>query len=125
FISCFDSYHVAQYAKKFESGISMRLALPVKAFSMLDKFFTGKGVKFESANGRLRVSGENFLLSIPETQVGDEMYSIVGIYKQSLKKPTTSFMFDTKAVASVENMFALVDKETKMSMRISKKEVTI
>lgn len=125
YISCFDNYHIAQYTYKTESEAKLRMALPTKAFAMIDKFIGSGKAKFESASGRLRVAGPEFILSIPETQVDDEAYSQVSVYKKSLKDPATSFVFNTAAVDSVENMFALVDKDTKMAMRIGKSEVAI
>lgn len=124
-ISCFDNYHVAQYLHKVESNTKLRMALPTKAFALIDKFMAGEKAKFESANGRLRVAGSEFLLSIPETQVDDEMYSVVSIYRKALKDAATTFVFDTSAIDSVENMFALVDKDTKMSMIVGAKDVAI
>lgn len=124
-ISCFDSYHLAEYAYKSKSPMKLKMALPIKAFDLIDKFVgTGKA-KFESANGRLRVAGPEFLLSIPETQAEDEMYATTGLYKKLLVKTASSFVFDTNAIGSVENMFALVEKDTKMTMKIGRKEIGI
>ena len=101
------------------------MALPVKAFELIDKFIGTTKATFESANGRLRVNGPDFLLSIPETQAEDTMYSTTGLYKKLLKNPVSSFVFDTDAVGSVENMFALVEKDTKMTMKIGSREIGI
>jgi hypothetical protein len=124
-VTCFDNYHAAQFTQRIESSTKMRMALPTKAFAMIDKFVAGSKAKFENSSGRLRVAGPDFLICIPETQVEDDMYNLFSLYKKSLKNPVTSFIFDTKAVASVENMFALVDKDTKMAMNIFTKEVQI
>lgn len=124
-VACFDNYHLAEYQYKTKSDVKMRMALPTKAFDLIDKFVAGGKAKFESANGRLRVDGPDFLLSIPETQAEDTMYDVTSTYKKLLQNPVSSFVFDTNAVGSVENMFALVEKDTKMTMRVGKKNVSI
>lgn len=124
-ISCFDPYHLAEYSYKSKNAVTLRMALPVKAFELIDKFIGTTKATFESANGRLRVNGPDFLLSIPETQAEDTMYATTGLYKKLLKNPVSSFVFDTDAVGSVENMFALVEKDTKMTMKIGSREIGI
>lgn len=124
-IGCYDSYHLAEYSYKCKNKVQLKMALPLKAFDLLDKFMAGGKAKFEAANSRLRVSGPDFLLSIPETQAEDEMYATTGLYKKLLKTSASSFVFDNNAIGSVENMFALIEKDTKMTMQIGKKEIGI
>ena len=108
-VTCYDNYHAAQYTKRIDSEIKMRMALPTKAFALIDKIVAANKAKFETANGRLRIAGPDFLVCIPESQVDSEAFDLFTIYKKSLKNPVTQFVFDTNAVSSVENMFALVD----------------
>lgn len=124
-VSCFDNFHIAEYSHKLKSETKARMALPTKAFTLIEKFVAAGKAKFETANGRLRIAGPDFLLSIPETQVEDQHYEITGIYKKRLTDPFSSFVFDTDAVGSVENSFALVEKDTKMTMQVGKKTVAI
>lgn len=124
-ISCFDPYHLSEYNYKCKNAFKLRMALPLKAFDLIDKFVANGKAKFENANGRLRVAGPEFLLSIPETQAEDEMYTTSRTYKKMLTKTASTFVFNNDTIASVENMFALVEKDTKMTMRIGRKEVGI
>lgn len=126
-VSCYDNYHVADYVAKHNSNVETRMAILSKAFTLIDKFMAGGKAKFETATGRLRIAGPEFLISIPETQVDESMYGVVPVYMKMLKglEPVTSFNFDLNAVNSVQNMSAVVGNDTKMLMTVQNNVVGI
>ena len=115
---CRDHYHVA-YRKSRGTGAKLKLVLTAKAFSVIKKF-AGDEMKFDKAEGRIVVAGETFLLSIPELQLDDGYADVVPMYIASLDemKPKAQITFEKNAAKTIDNMYALTDKDTKMNIHL-------
>lgn len=126
-VYCFDDFHVALFKMKIKNKSPMRMALPTKVFSMIEKFIEDDDVKFSTGLGRFCASSKDFIVSIPETQLRDGDYTMALHYIKTLQdlKPRASITFDTKATNTVANMAVLTDQETKMAITISEKETTL
>lgn len=126
-VFCYDPYHIAIFREKVKGMKPLRLALPVKAFNVIDKFMETDDVNFSTAGGRLRASSAEFLVSIPETQHDESWYSGPAIYVKHVGEleERASLVFDMNATKTIENMRALTDKDTRMAIQMTKGEVTL
>jgi DNA polymerase III sliding clamp (beta) subunit (PCNA family) len=126
-VYCYDEHHVALYRTKVKNKTPIRMALPAKAFTVIDKFIESDEVSFSTSGGRFRVTSPEFTVSIPETQLEESHYTMALQYNKSLDdlKPRTTMKFDTKAVATVSNMAVLTDGETRMAIAIADGEVNM
>lgn len=115
---CFDQFHIA-YRKSKGTGAKLRLAITAKAFTVIKKF-ADEDMQFDKSDGRLIVGGSKFILSIPETQVEDDYFNMVPTYIKALDetKPVCQVVFDVAGAKTVDNMYALTDKETKMHITL-------
>lgn len=119
-VYCFDDFHVALLRVKIKNDVPMRMALPAKVFSMVEKFIEADDVSFSTGHGRFRATSTDFIVSIPETQLRDGDFEMPLHYIKELEslKPRASITFDVKATATVANMAVLTDQETKMAITI-------
>jgi DNA polymerase III sliding clamp (beta) subunit (PCNA family) len=126
-VYCFDDFHVALFKQKIKNKVPMRMALPTKVFSMVEKFIEDDDVKFSTGLGRFVASSKDFIVSIPETQLRDGDYTMALHYIKTLQEldPRASITFDTKATATVANMAVLTDQDTKMAITIDKEKTTL
>lgn len=126
-VYCFDDFHTALYKQKIKNKKPMRMALPTKVFSMVEKFIEDDDVQFSTGLGRFVASSKDFIVSIPETQMRDGDFTMALHYIKTLGtlEPRASITFDTKATATVSNMAVLTDKDTKMAITITKDETTL
>lgn len=126
-VYCFDDHHAALYRTKISNKLPIRMALPAKAFSVIEKFMTSEEIAFSNSGGRFRVVSDDFTVSIPETQLEEGFYTQVIHYNKSLDelKPRTTMRFDTKAISTVSNMSVLADGETRMALAITDGKVSM
>lgn len=117
---CFDQYHIA-YRKAKGTGVKLKLAMTAKAFTVIKKFADSE-MTFDKADGRLVVGGTGFVISIPETQVEEDYYNMVPIYISALdeSEPIAEITFEKGAAKTIDNMYALTDKDTKMHIHLDK-----
>ena len=125
-VFCYDPYHVAVYREKLKAP-PLRIAMPVKAFNLIDKFMETDEVSFSTSGGRLRASSEEFIVSIPDTQHDESWYKAPLMYVKHVSemKERASLVFDMNATKSITNMSALTDKDTRMAIQMSGKTVTL
>lgn len=126
-VYCFDDHHVALFKAKSKGALPLTTALPLKAFSVIEKFIEGDKISFTVEGGRFRASSDNFTVSIPEGQLTYGEIGLVPQYNKSLDelKVISSMTFDSKAVGVVSNMAVLTDGETKMALTLTEKDVTM
>lgn len=126
-VYCFDDFHTALFKQKIKNDRPMRMALPTKVFSMIEKFIEDDDVQFNTGQGRFVASSTDFIVSIPETQMREGDFTMCLHYIKTLEtlEPRAAITFDTKAVATVSNMAVLTDKDTKMAITIAKDETTL
>lgn len=124
---CFDQFHIAYRKSAHTSAKSFRMALPAKAFALMEKF-TDKDeseIAFAKHNGRFYVQGSGFLLVIPETQIEDEYYEMAPHYVSTLAKmePHSSAELPKGVADAVQNMFSLMEQDTRMQMTLAGDEI--
>ena len=126
-VFCYDDHHVALYRAKVSNKVPMRVALPAKAFMVIEKFIESDEISFSTSAGRFRVSSPEFIVTIPEFQIEDGYMDAPIQYNKSLDdlKPRTTMAFDTKAVSAVSNMAVLTDGETRMALSITEGNVAM
>lgn len=126
-VFCYDPYHIAVFREKMKGMAPLRLALPVKAFNVIDKFMETDEVKFSTSGGRLRAWSAEFIVSIPEVQHDESWFSGPTIYVKHISEmeERASLVFDMNATKTINNMSALTDKDTRMAIQMSKGEVTL
>lgn len=119
-VYCYDDHHVALYKAKVKNAVPLRMALPAKAFGVIEKFIESDKISFSTSAGRFRVASDEFIVSIPEHQLEDGYHEAPIQYNKGLDelKPRATMAFDTKAVSAVSNMSVLTDGETRMAMTI-------
>lgn len=124
-VECADNFHVSRYQDKTKSSVSLKFAIPTKTFSIIDRFIGETDAQFALDGQQLRVQGEGYVVSLPETQVEAEMYDLVPQYLASLKNPKTVLKFNPEAMKTVENMFAIITDDTRMAFGVSSKAVKV
>lgn len=126
-VFCYDPYHIAVYKAKIKGAVPMRLAMPIKAFNIIDKFMETNDVVFSTSGGRLRASSDEFIVSIPDTQHDESWYTAPLMYVKyvSEAKERATLAFDMDATKSIANMSALTDKDTRMAIQMSGGTVTL
>lgn len=126
-VFCYDPYHIAVYKTKIKGITPMRIAMPVKAFNVIDKFMETEDVSFSTSGGRLRASSEEFIVSIPDTQHDESWFAAPLMYVKHVAdmKERASLAFDMNATKSIANMSALTDKDTRMAIQMSGGTVTL
>jgi DNA polymerase III sliding clamp (beta) subunit (PCNA family) len=117
----YDNFHASMYAVKVKSKRTMRLAIPTKAFSLIDKFIGDNDVAFEFTDSSVIVSCDDFIVSLPEQQVEDEIFRMIPDYIQSFKGPESEFSLTGTEMAPIKNMMVVSDKDTRMTIKIGKK----
>lgn len=124
-VECADNFHVSRYQDKTPSKVALRFAIPTKTFGLIDRFIGETDAQFALDGQQLRVQGEGYIVSLPETQIDDDVFGIVGSYINSLKKAQTVLKFDPSAMKVVDNMFAIVADDTRMTMQVGGKAVKV
>lgn len=126
-VFCYDPYHIAVYKAKMKGVEPLRLAMPVKAFNVIDKFMETDEVSFSTSSGRLRASSPEFIVSIPDTQHDESWFDAPQMYVKHVSemKERATLTFDMNATKSINNMSALADKDTRMAIQMSGKAVTL
>lgn len=124
-VDCSDNFHIASYVHAVESGRKLRMAMPVKAFGLIDRFIEDHEVEFSTDETRLRVEGDGFIVVMPATQVDPAMYTIVPNYLKGLTKPISQFALNAEAMKITDNIMAILTEDTKMSMKVDKKTVKL
>jgi DNA polymerase III sliding clamp (beta) subunit (PCNA family) len=126
-VFCYDQYHIALFKVKLKGMMPLRMALPVKAFNVIDKFMETDEVNFSTSGGRLRAFSNEFIVSIPEVQHDDGWWKGAKLYVDHVDemKHRASLTFDVNATKTITNMGALTDKDTRMAIQMSKNEVTL
>lgn len=124
---CFDPFHIAVYREKLKSKLHLDISLPIKAFAVIEKF-TGTGdLSMSVSGGRFHAVAEDCRVSIPISQLDDDLKKQPLHYLKVLKdiEPRNVLTFDTKACAAISNMAVLTDNETKMALSVGKNDVSI
>lgn len=124
-IECADNHHVSRYQDKTASKVALRFAIPTRTFSLIDRFIGEADATFSLDGQQLCVRGEGFVVSLPETQVDDGMFDVVGQYLGGLKNPKTTIKFDPEAMKTVDNMFAITTEDTRMTFDVNAKGVKV
>lgn len=117
-IATADNFHVAWFTEELKTGLNTRFTMPSKTFHVIDKFMEDTDAAFDLGSGKLRVVGDSFVLSLPEVQSDVESFELVPSYVNGLSKPTTSIVYDRKDMQSLDNMFTIMDEDTKMELKI-------
>jgi len=125
-IECADNFHVACYEEKVESKVKFRFAIPTKTFSLIDRFIGDSEAEFALDGSQLRVQGEGYIVSLPETQVDPELYELVPAYLKMLKdNHVIKLDLSSAAVKTIDNMFAILNEDTRMEFSVVAKGVKI
>lgn len=126
-VFCYDPYHIAVYRTKIKGIKPVRIAMPVKAFNVIDKFMETEDVSFSTSGGRLRASSDEFIVSIPDTQHDESWFAAPLMYVKHVAdmKERASLAFDMNATKSITNMSALTDKDTRMAIQMAGGVVTL
>ncbi len=124
-VDCADNFHVASYVDKTPSERKFRIALPVKTFTLIDKFIGESDAKFSTDESQLRVEGKDFTVIMPATQVDEDMFDLVPSYLKTLTKPITEFNLTAEALKITDNIFAIITEDTKMSLTVKSKSAKI
>ena len=121
-----DNFHVACYQDKVPSKTKFRFAIPTKTFSLIDRFIGDSHAQFALDGSQLRVQGDTFVVSLPETQVDSEVFELVPEYIKLLKdNAVTSIEFDPSSMKAIDNMFAILNEDTKMAFNVANKGVKV
>lgn len=125
-VECADNFHVSCYRDKTPSKTKFRFAIPTKTFSLIDKFIGESDAQFALDGSQLRVQGDKFVVSLPETQVDSDMFDQVPEYIKLLKdNAVTQINFNPSSMKTIDNMFAILNEDTKMAFKVAKKGVDI
>lgn len=125
---CFDHFHIAMYREKLKTKVELDISLPIKAFSVIEKFLGTSGdLSLAVESGSFIAVSETSIVAIPVSQIDDDMKAQPMHYLKALKdlEPRTTLTFDTKACAAISNMAVLTDNETKMALTVAKSDVSI
>lgn len=121
-VTCSDNYHITQYVKKLASKRTLKLAVSVRMFGVIDRFIgTEENVKFSSNSRHVRVEGEGFIISIPATQVEEAMFDMVPAYLKNLGDPLVTFTTNQDIAKITDNVTSIMTEDNKLTMTVGKK----
>lgn len=120
-----DNYHIAYYNDKIKSKIKLQFAIPTKTFNLIDRFIGEDKAEFVFGDGKVRVQGKHFIISLPETQTGEDEFGLYLEYLKNIPEATTTFDFNSAGFKTIENMFAIINEDTKMTLSVVKDAVKI
>ena len=118
-----DNFHLSQYKAKVKSDVTLRFAIPTRTFNMLDKFIGDSEPKISLNGSQLCIRGDDYVVSVPEIQEDEFKFSMVAEFLKSLPAPTLTVTFNPESLKAVDNMFAIVTEDTKMSMQFKDKSI--
>lgn len=121
-VACADNFHITSFQKKVKSAKGLRLAIPARTFSLIDKFIDGaSSVKFSTNERSLRVEGLGFIVELPATQVEKEQFSIVPTYLKNLGKPDLSMRVKNDIKKMTENIAVVTAEDNKLTLAVGTK----
>lgn len=114
-VMCADNFHIASYVKQVKSRRELRLAIPARMFSLVDKFIgEAESVQFSTDGKSLRVSGDGFLVVAPSAQVDEAAFTVVPNYLKSLKDPKYVLELPGAIRNITTNIAAVIGEDNKL-----------
>lgn len=126
-ITCNDNFHASMYkcALKSPPAFTFNMAIPTRAFMLIDKFIEDTEVAFNVNDSSISVSNDDFIVSLPEEQASDHAYNQVPDYIKSLTNPKLEFDLESDQLTPVKNMMTISDKDTRMSIAVNSKALKL
>lgn len=122
-VMCADNFHIASYVKQVKARRELKLAIPARMFTLVDKFIgDAESVQFSTDGKSLRVSGEGFLVVAPSAQVDEATFTVIPNYLKSLQKPEFSMTLPGAIRGITANLAAVVGEDNKLQIEARSKQ---
>ena len=124
-VSAMDNFHMAHYKAKVKSKSKFRLALSSSMFTLISKFVSEESEEatFSLSSKGLVVGGNNFLVTLPPTQVEDSHFELVPMFLKQNSKGVCEFTLPQTAFDTIDNMKSLAKNDEKFIFALNEKGV--
>lgn len=127
-VSSFDNFHSVYYKSKVSERLNFSIVMRPELFKIVDKFVSDykEEAKFIMDDRRFLAIAPTYIISVPPIQIEDGIFDLVpGYIASSMKNPVAEVVFSTAVVDTVKNMLTIIDKDSKLNLKIVKKGIKL
>lgn len=124
-VSAMDNFHMAHYEAKIKSKSTFRLAISSSMFALISKFVADseQAATFGLGAKGLSVSGDDFIVNLPPSQVEDTHFGLVPTFLKNIVKSECDFGLPQTAFDTIDNMKSLARNDEKFQFQLSSKGI--